>query len=413
MAGGLIGERAERGALPLDLRRQLGAASRQRLGPHAEPLVSRPQGGQSTPDCGSLTVALGEAPLDLAPAAVDLGQLGLHHLSALARLRGHPLGVIELARVRAKLIGEQPGAKLVRLPLQTGVDVGGLSLALQRTQATAGLALDVEGPVEVLLGALQLQLRAPAALPVPTEARRLLDQEAAVAGLGVDDLLDPSLADHRVHLAAEVGVRERLDHVDQPAARPVQPVLALAVAVQPAPDRDLRKRSVGRVGVIEHHLDLGVAARRLPVAAGEDHVLHGLPADRQRALLTERPQHGVGDVRLSAAVRPHDHADPWGEDQPGALREGLEALDRDRAQMHEVALRPGRLAVESDGLSDCDLRRGEVVSYRCRRSSASAAAACSAAFLLRPSPLPITSASTAAATSKRRSWGGPASRVTS
>ena len=58
-------------------------------------------------------------------------------------------------------------------------------------------------------------------------------------------------------------------------------------------------------------------------------------------------------------------------------------------------------------------RRGAVVSYPCRRSRASAAAACSAAFLLRPSPVPITSVSTLAATSNRRSWGGPTSRVTS
>ena len=40
-----------------------------------------------------------------------------------------------------------------------------------------------------------------------------------------------------------------------------------------------------------------------PCAAGEDHVLHRLPAHRQRRLLAERPQHGVGDVRLAGAVR--------------------------------------------------------------------------------------------------------------
>ena len=66
----------------------------------------------------------------------------------------------------------------------------------------------------------------------------------------------------------------------------------------------------------------------------------------------------------------------------------------------------------SDRTVFCFVASGRA-SYRPRRSSASAAAACSAAFLLRPSPLPITSASQRAATSKRRSWGGPASWTTS
>ena len=163
--------------------------------------------------------------------------------------------------------------------------------------------------------------------------------------------------------------------------------------------------------LLQHDLDLGVAARRLLLAAREDHVLHGLAADRERALLPERPEHGVGDVRLAAAVRADDHADAGREHEPGALREGLEALDRDRAQVHGIGCAaPGRLAVGSDGLL---FRRLGPASYRPRRSSASAAAACSAAFLLRPSPLPITSASQSATTSKRRSWGGPASWTTS
>ena len=93
------------------------------------------------------------------------------------------------------------------------MDVGGLRLALQRAQPAARLALDVEGPVEVVLGALELQLGAAAALAVLAEPGGLLDQQAAVARLGVDDLLDPALADHRVHLAAEVRVGEHLDHV--------------------------------------------------------------------------------------------------------------------------------------------------------------------------------------------------------
>ncbi len=95
-------------------------------------------------------------------------------------------------------------------------------------QAAAGLALDVERAVEVVLRALEPKLRAAAALAVLREAGGLLDQDAAVARLRVHDLLDAALADDRVHLAAEVHVGEHVDDVRQAAAGAVQPVLALA-----------------------------------------------------------------------------------------------------------------------------------------------------------------------------------------
>ena len=204
----------------------------------------------------------------------------------------------------AKLGGEQPGAQLGGLALEPGVDVGRLGLALQRPQAAARLALDVEGAVEVVLGALELELGAAAALAVLAEPGGLLDQQPPVARLREHDLLDPALADHRVHLAAEVGVGEHLDDVGEPAAGAVQPVAALAPALEARADRDLGElRSPSPSVVVEHDLDLGVAARADALAAGEDHVLHRLAADAERALLAERPEHRVGDVRLAAAVR--------------------------------------------------------------------------------------------------------------
>ncbi|MEA2389478.1 MAG: chromosome segregation protein, partial [Thermoleophilaceae bacterium] len=90
-----------------------------------------------------------------------------------------------------------------------------LGLALERAQPAAGLALDVECAVQVVLRSLELFLGAVATLSVLPESRRLLDQEPAVARLGVDDLLDPALADDRVHLATEVGVRERLEEAER------------------------------------------------------------------------------------------------------------------------------------------------------------------------------------------------------
>src|SRR5262249_61866521 len=48
---------------------------------------------------------------------------------------------------------------------------------------------------------------------------------------------NPALADHRVHLAPEVGVGEDLDDVDEAAARPVEPVGAVAGAAEAPPER--------------------------------------------------------------------------------------------------------------------------------------------------------------------------------
>ena len=142
------------------------------------------------------------------------------------------------------------------------MQLGGLGLALERAQPRARLALDVERAVEVVLRALELELGAAAALAVLAQARGLLDEQAPVARLGGDDRLDAALRDDRVHLLAQAGVRQHLEHVDEAALRAVEAVLALAGAIEAAQDRDLAERQVdGAVAVVDDDLDLGGAAR--------------------------------------------------------------------------------------------------------------------------------------------------------
>ena len=93
------------------------------------------------------------------------------------------------------------------------VQLGGLGLALQGLQPRARLALDVQRAIQVVLRALELELRAAAALAVLAEPGGLLDQHPPVARLGGDDLRHPPLRDDRVHLLAQAGVRQDLDHV--------------------------------------------------------------------------------------------------------------------------------------------------------------------------------------------------------
>ena len=185
------------------------------------------------------------------------------------------------------------------------MDIGRLRLALQGAQAAAGLALDVEGSVEIALRSLQLQLSAPAALSMLAEARRLLHQKATVAWLRVDDLVDSALRDHRVHLPSQVRVRERLDHVDQLGIAPRSAgQLAIAVSIQAPGDRNLRKTGIQCPSLVSspasQYLRRSTERPRprrgggsLAVATGEDHVLHRLPADRERALLSECPEDRV------------------------------------------------------------------------------------------------------------------------
>ena len=239
----------------------------------------------------------------------------------------------------AQLLGHQAPAQLELLLFDPQPDLGRLRLALQRPQAGAGLALEVEGAVEVVARRAQLELGAAAALAVLAEAGGLLDQQAALARLGVDDRLHPALADHRVHLAAEVGVGEDFDDVGEAAAGAVEAVDALAGAVERALDRDLGELARGAsFGVVDHDLDLGGPAPADALAAGGDHVLHRGAADRPGALLAERPEHGVGDVRLAGAVGADDHADAGRELQPRPFGERLEPLHVDRFQIHLIRL---------------------------------------------------------------------------
>jgi hypothetical protein len=170
---------------------------------------------------------------------------------------------------------------------------------------------------------------------VLAEPGRLLDQQPSFLWLRVHDLLDLALADHRVHLPPEAGVRQRIGDVGKPAVGAVQAIATLTLAVEATRYRDLGELGAGRpVGVVDHDLDLGRGARRSLPTPREDHVLHRLAANGERPLLAERPQHTVGDVGLPAAVRTDDHADARGELELGALGEGLEALQGYRLEVH-------------------------------------------------------------------------------
>ena len=75
--------------------------------------------------------------------AATARELALDLLAMGARLGGGLLGGGELGLVPAQIVPAEFPSRLERLAFETGVELGGLGLALERSQARAGLALDV------------------------------------------------------------------------------------------------------------------------------------------------------------------------------------------------------------------------------------------------------------------------------
>ena len=216
----------------------------------------------------------------------------------------------------------------------------GLGLALERAQPRARLALHVERAGEVLLGALELQLRAAAALAVLAEPGGLLDQQPPVARLRVHDRLDPALGDDRVHLLAEAGVGQHLDHVGQPAARAVEAVLALAGAVEPAQDRDLREVACSPAPPSALSMTTSTSAALEPLTPWPPaKITSFIVWPRTASGLCSPSAHSTASVMfdLPEPFGPDDHADAGRELELGAVREGLEALHRDRPEVHQAS----------------------------------------------------------------------------
>ena len=227
------------------------------------------------------------------------------------------------------------------------------------------------------LGELVLGL-APATL-VASDAGDLLEQRPALLGSQRERLVDHPLADEQERVVGEVGGVEQVDEVAQPDPLLVEQVVVLAGPVEPA--AELEDAVVDRqetVGVVEDEGHVGHAEGRAPLGAGEDHVL-ALPAAQRPTLLAEGPAQRVGQVALARAVRSDDRADAGSELDDRPLGERLEALEPECQETRRC-------------------RHAGVVSRRPGR--AASAAAISADFCDRPSPVPRTLPPTATSTRK-------------
>ena len=218
---------------------------------------------------------------------------------------------------------------------QPGLLLRPAGLALQLGQARLQLRHQVlnAGGVGPHFGQPGLRLVPPGL--VAAHPGGVLEQAASFLRAQGEGQVDEALADDGVALLADARAGQQVDHVPQPDARPIQVVLALARAVQPASDGDLgHSRREAPLGVFEHQRHLGQAERGAALPAGEDDVLRAAPAELARALLAEHPAHRLRQVRLARAVGADDGGDARSELQGGPRGEGLEPVELEASQAH-------------------------------------------------------------------------------
>ena len=242
------------------------------------------------------------------------------------------------------------------LVLQRAVLLRHHGLAFELVEVGVQLAQDVLDAGDVLARVLQPALGFAAPLLVLGHAGGLLEKQAQLLGLALDDAADGALADDGVGARAQAGAEEHVLHVAAAHRLVVDVVARRAVTRQHALDGDFGKGvplpARARIRVVEHQLDAGPAGGLSLTRAVEDHVLHRLAAQLAGLGLTEHPAHRIHDVGLAAAVGP-DHADQLARKlERGGVGEGLEAREFDRIQAH------GRAA---KGNGDESRRRCQVI----------------------------------------------------
>src|SRR4030095_965508 len=177
-----------------------------------------------------------------------------------------------------------------------------------------------------------------APLPVFRNARRFLEEDAELLGLGLDHARDHSMLDDRVSARAEARAEEKIVDV-APADRNVVDVIGrIAVARQHSLDRQLGVLAPlpadPSCAVVEHELDRRPATRLALAGAVEDDVLHRLATQRRGLRFAQPPAYGVDDVRLAAAVRTDDSDELSGRSDRGGVHERFEPGELDLGKAH-------------------------------------------------------------------------------
>ena len=251
--------------------------------------------------------------------ALERGDLSRHRARmALARV----VGVLLLGEPEEVL--DFPEARLVLLVL--GRDLG---LRFELRELRAELDPDVLDPREILARVGDPAFGLLASLLVFRDAGGLFEEDAQLLRLRLDHTRNHALLDDRVRAGPEARAEEQIVDVAPAHGDVVDVVRRVAVARQDALDRQfgvLAPLSADApAAVVEGKLDGGAADRLAVAGAVEDHVLHGLAAQRGGLRLAQHPAHGIDDIGLAAAVRPDDADELPGRADRGRIDERLES----------------------------------------------------------------------------------------
>lgn len=201
-----------------------------------------------------------------------------------------------------------------------------LRVAGERLELRLDLLHDVLHAQKVGLRVRELLHRLALAVAELRDARRLLEEGAAVLRAAVEDILHTVLADDAHAVVADARVGKELVDILEAAAGAVDEVLALPAAVEPARHRHLAEVHGQRAVVVEDQRDLRDVEWPPLRRAREDDVLRARAAQVADVLLAEHPAHGIRDIALATAVRADNRRDAVVEFYGDLVGKGLESI---------------------------------------------------------------------------------------
>ncbi|GAD60236.1 hypothetical protein MBEBAB_2486 [Brevundimonas abyssalis TAR-001] len=259
----------------------------------------------------------GGVPCGLGHRLIRLGQLSLRGL-------GRHAGVVPAHIEQGCLQRADLGGDLLVL-------LGLPRLALEAGEGGLQLAADVVQPLQICLGGAQAQLGLVSAGMQARHPARLLEDAAAVLGLGGDQLRDLALAHKGGRVGPGGGVGEQQLHVARAHLLAVDFVGGALTPVDAAGHLQQRRVSKGLggppLGVVDGQLDLCVVAAGPPRRPGEDHVVHALTAHGLGRVGPHDPAQALQHIGLAAAVGPDDARQSRLDMEFHRVHEGLEARD--------------------------------------------------------------------------------------
>jgi len=165
------------------------------------------------------------------------------------------------------------------------------------------------------------------AILIPDDARHFLKKTAPVRRLAGEKLVNLTLTDNGVSLLAYARVREEVNNVPKQTGTPIKKVLTGPVPVHSPGYGNLGVVNRERpVTIINGQPDFSIVERAPAVTASKDKILHNLAPQLFRALLTQNPSDGIGNIALPATVGPNDGGNAGLEYQTSLVSKGFKAV---------------------------------------------------------------------------------------